>query len=335
MIKIIIFVNQLKLFYTGIFKMERKRFIKLVAGTTGMITLGSFNKITHLLDEEDKKLPVIFIGHGSPMNGIEDNNFSRRWKQIGEDISLPKTVLCISAHWLTNGTKITAMSQPQTIHDFGGFPKALFDIQYPAPGNPELAAETSKMIKKTSVDLDHEWGLDHGTWSVVKNMYPLANIPVLQLSIDYNQPLQYHYELAKELSALRKKGVLIIGSGNMIHNLRMVAWDKMNVPNYGYDWAIEMNTTFKKYITDRNHQALIEYQKMGASAMLAIPTPDHYIPLIYTLALQDNNDSVSFFNDELVAGSLNMTSVLISSDERNSSLKIPSNQKDSIVTDTI
>lgn len=315
--------------------MERKQFIKIIAGTTGMITLGSFNKITNLLEEQDEKLPVIFMGHGSPMNGIEDNEFSRRWAQIGKEISSPKAVLCISAHWLTSGTKITAMNLPPTIHDFGGFPQELFNVQYPAPGNPELAAETVKMIKKTTVGLDHEWGLDHGTWSVVKNMYPLANVPVLQLSIDYNQPLQYHYELAKELSALRKKGVLIIGSGNMVHNLRMVAWDKMNVPNYGYDWAIEMNSLFKKHITDKNHQALIEYQKMGASAMLAIPTPDHYIPLIYTLALQDKDDETSFFNDQLVAGSLNMTSVLISNKSGQTSIKKEVTQKDSIVSDSI
>jgi 4,5-DOPA dioxygenase extradiol len=315
--------------------MERKHFIKILAGTTGMITLGSFNKITDLLDEQDEKHPVIFMGHGSPMNGIEDNTFSKRWKEMGNEISSPKAVLCISAHWLTNGTKITAMNQPQTIHDFGGFPQALFDVQYPAPGNPNLAAETAKMIKKTSVVLDHEWGLDHGTWSVVKHMYPLANIPVLQLSIDYNQPLQYHYELAKELSDLRKKGVLIIGSGNMIHNLRMVAWDKMNVPNYGFDWAIEMNTTFKKYITDKNHQVLIDYQKMGPSAMLAIPTPDHYIPLIYALALQDKEDDVTFFNDELVAGSLNMTSVFISNKAMPTNHVKVLNQKDSSNLDTI
>ena len=315
--------------------MERKHFIKIIAGTTGMITLGSFNKITDLLEEQDEKLPVIFMGHGSPMNGIEDNTFSKRWKEMGKEISIPKAVLCISAHWLTNGTKITAMRHPQTIHDFGGFSQALFDVQYPAPGDPDLATETAKMITKTSVGLDHEWGLDHGTWSVVKNMYPLANIPVVQLSIDYNKPMQYHYEMAKELSDLRKKGVLIIGSGNMIHNLGMVAWDKMNVPNYGFDWAIEMNTTFKKYITDKNHQALIDYQKMGPSAMLAIPTPDHYIPLIYALALQDKEDNVTFFNDELVAGSLNMTSVFISNKAMPTNhVKVP-NQKDSSNLDTI
>ena len=291
--------------------MQRKQFLKILAGTTGMITLGSFSKITDMMDEEDEKLPVLFVGHGSPMNGIEDNDFSRRWAQLGKTITKPKAVLCISAHWLTRGTHITAMQSPRTIHDFGGFPKELFAVQYPAPGNPALAAETAKMIKKTSVGLDHEWGLDHGTWSIVKNMYPDADIPVLQLSIDYGQPMQYHYELAKELANLRKKGVLIIGSGNMVHNLGMVAWDKMNEPGYGFDWAIEMNASFKKHITDRNHQALIDYTKMGQAALLAIPTPDHYIPLLYTLALQEDKDHVSFFNDTAMAGSLTMTSVLI------------------------
>lgn len=292
--------------------MERKHFIKLIAGATGMITLGSFNKFSDMLEEQEFKHPVLFMGHGSPMNGIEDNIFSKRWAKMGEEIVLPKAVLCISAHWLTKGTHITAMDKPKTIHDFGGFPKELFAVQYPAPGNPELAKEAAGLVKKTSIGLDHDWGLDHGTWSVVKHMYPNANIPVLQLSIDYNQPMQYHYDLAKELAALRKKGVLIIGSGNMVHNLGMVAWDKLNDTNFGFDWAIEMNTKFKELITAKNHQSLIDYQKLGSSAMLAIPTPDHYIPLLYTLALQDDKDEVSFFNDNAVAGSLTMTSVKIS-----------------------
>lgn len=276
-----------------------------------MGTLGSFKKITEALEEEDEVLPVLFMGHGSPMNAIEDNEFSRRWASIGKDIRKPKAVICISAHWLTKGTHITAMEHPQTIHDFGGFPKTLFDVRYPAPGDPKLASETAKLIKSTQVGLDHDWGLDHGTWSVVKHMYPNADIPVLQLSIDYNQPAAYHYNLAKELSSLRKKGVLIIGSGNMVHNLGMIAWDKMNEPNYGYDWAIEMNETFKKLIADGNHQALIEYQKFGAAGRYAIPTPDHYYPLMYILGLIESRDSVQFFNDRLVAGSLTMTSVQV------------------------
>lgn len=276
-----------------------------------MVSLQSFRNFTEGLNEQDHKMPVLFIGHGSPMNGIEDNEFSRRWAQMGKEIPTPAAVLVVSAHWLTRGTHITAMAQPKTIHDFGGFPKALYDVQYPSPGSPELAIVTQQLITRTNVGLDHDWGLDHGAWTIIRHMYPSANIPVLQLSIDYHQPPQYHYELAKELAALRKKGVLIIGSGNMVHNLRMVAWDKADQPEYGYDWCIEMNTLFKKHISDGNHQALIDYEKMSKSARLAIPTPDHYYPLLYTLALQEKNDQPLFFNDKVVMGSLTMTSVKI------------------------
>jgi 4,5-DOPA dioxygenase extradiol len=259
--------------------------------------------------EEEEKLPVLFIGHGSPMNGIEDNEFSRTWSKFGNEIPKPKAVLVISAHWLTNGTHITAMNNPKTIHDFGGFPQALFDVHYPAKGNPELAKYTSELITSTSIGLDHDWGLDHGTWTVVRHMYPNADIPVLQLSIDYNKPAEYHYNLAKQLASLRKKGVLIIGSGNMIHNLRMVAWDKLSEAEYGFDWAIEMNTLFKEKIGNNDFKSLLDYEKLNKAAKLAIPTPDHYFPLIYAMALQDNSDEVRFFNDKLVGGSLNMTSV--------------------------
>lgn len=277
-----------------------------------MAGLGVITGLASSLSEDGNKMPVLFIGHGSPMNGIEDNIFSQYWQQLGKEIPMPKAVLCISAHWLTNGTHITAMSAPRTIHDFGGFPQALFDVQYPVPGNPELAKETAALITKANVGLDnHEWGLDHGTWTVVRRMYPDANIPVLQLSIDFGRSPQYHYELGKELSALRRKGVLIIGSGNMVHNLRMVAWDKMAEPNFGFDWALEMNDVFKKHITAKNHRALIDYQQLGSAAKLAIPTPDHYYPLLYTLGLQEDNDDIAFFNDQAVAGSLTMTSVKI------------------------
>lgn len=274
-----------------------------------MASLQPLYNWTQSLNEEEDKHPVLFIGHGSPMNGIEDNEFSRTWTKYGKEIPKPKAVLVISAHWLTKGTHITAMEHPKTIHDFGGFPQALFDVQYPAPGNPSLAKATSKLVTSTTVGLDHDWGLDHGTWSVVKHMYPDADIPVLQLSIDYNQPPQYHYDLAKQLKALRNKGVLIIGSGNMVHNLRMISWEKMQEANYGFDWAIEMNTIFKEKISKSDFQSLINYEKLGPAAKLAIPTPDHYYPLLYAMALQDNKDEISFFNDKMVGGSLNMTSV--------------------------
>ena len=271
-----------------------------------MNALTDLKNFSDTLPAQDRKMPALFIGHGSPMNGIEDNAFSQRWAAMGKEIPTPQAVLVISAHWLTRGTAITAMAQPQTIHDFGGFPQALFEVQYPAPGHPKLAEETAALIKKTKVQLDHDWGLDHGSWSVVKNMYPEANIPVLQLSIDYNKSAQYHYDLATELAALRKKGVLVIGSGNMVHNLRILDWNK---PDGGYDWADEMNATFKRLISENNHQALINFQDLGKAAALSIPTPDHYLPLLYTLGVKDKHDAVSFFNDKTTMGSISMTSV--------------------------
>lgn len=288
--------------------MQRKDFLQIMSGAFAFGALGTLNNLMDTLAETDSTMPVLFIGHGSPMNAIEDNEFSQYWKKLASEIERPKAVLCVSAHWLTKGTYITAMEKPSTIHDFGGFPQALFDVQYPAPGSPDLAKETAALFEKPKVELDHDWGLDHGTWSVVRQMYPEANIPVLQLSIDYNQPASYHYEIAKNLVSLRKKGVLIIGSGNMVHNLRMVAWDKLN-ESYGFDWAIEMNEIFKTKISSGDHQALIDYEKLNPAAKLAIPTPDHYYPLMYTLALKAEKDAISFFNDKPMAGSLTMTSV--------------------------
>lgn len=276
-----------------------------------MTTLSQFKSFTQGLPQNDYLMPVLFIGHGSPMNGIENTQFSRGWKKMAEEIPTPTAVLVVSAHWFTRGTQITAMDFPKTIHDFGGFPQALFDVQYNAPGNPVLAKETASMIVSTKVELDHDWGLDHGTWTVVRHMYPEANIPVLQLSIDYTKDPQFHYDLAKELYALRKKGVLIIGSGNMVHNLRMVAWDKLNEEQYGYDWAIQMNDQFKSLIESRDHSSLINYTRLGKEALLSIPTPEHYLPLLYTLGVGTEKDSISFFNDKAVGGSLTMTSVKI------------------------
>ena len=274
-----------------------------------MTTLPGFKEFTGNLPEKEYTMPVLFVGHGSPMNGIEDNEFSQRWKKMATEIPLPAAVLVVSAHWFSKGTKITAMDFPETIHDFGGFPPALFDVQYPAPGSPQLALETIELIHLAVVQPAHDWGLDHGTWTVVRHMYPQANIPVLQLSIDYTKQPRYHYELAKELQALRKKGVLIIGSGNMVHNLRMMSWDM--IKGGGYDWAIQMNDTFKNLILSGDHTRLINYETLGSEAKLAIPTPEHYLPILYTLGLQTNNDEISFFNDKAVGGSLTMTSVKI------------------------
>lgn len=273
----------------------------------------NYSEINQLMTfgENTPRMPVLFVGHGSPMNAIEENEFVEGWRNLGKSIPRPKAILCVSAHWETKGTLVTAFPKPQTIHDFGGFPKALFDVQYPAPGSPELANETKRIVTKTTVGLDEKWGLDHGAWSVIRRIYPEADIPVIEFSLDYTQGPQYHYELGKQLAALRNKGVLIIGSGNMVHNLRMVAWDKMNEPEYGFDWAIQANEKFKQLIQSGNHKELINYTSLGREVQLAVPTPDHYLPLLYALSLKEENEAVSFFNDKPVMGSLTMTSVKI------------------------
>ncbi len=274
-----------------------------------MTNLSQFKTFTSGLPIQENLMPVLFVGHGSPMNGIEDNEFSAKWASMAQNIPLPTAVLVVSAHWFTKGTHITAMDFPKTIHDFGGFPQELFDVDYPAPGNPELATEAAGLIHSIHVGLDHDWGLDHGAWTVVRHMYPEANIPVLQLSIDYTKDARYHYELAKELQLLRKKGVLILGSGNMVHNLRMMSWAMIN--GGGYDWALQMNDKFKSLILNNEHQPLMNYQSLGKEAMLAIPTPEHYLPLMYTLGLKNDNEEISLFNDKAVGGSLTMTSVKV------------------------
>ncbi|MBA3680210.1 MAG: 4,5-DOPA dioxygenase extradiol [Bacteroidetes bacterium] len=297
--------------------MDRKGFLKLLALfplSGAAMKLNELNKLTETFGST-VLMPALFIGHGNPMNALNDNEFVTGWKTVAKNLPKPKAILCISAHWETNGTFVTAMKMPRTIHDFGGFPKELFETIYPAPGTPEFALETKNTIKKTVVALDEKWGLDHGTWSILKPMFPNADVPVFQLSLDYNQAPQYHYELAKELASLRKKGVLIIGSGNMVHNLGMVKATSMTDldKEYGFDWAIEMNTIFKNKITAKDHKALINYEGLSKSAKLAVPTREHYLPLLYTLALQEKNETPKFFNDKVIAGSLTMTSVLLSS----------------------
>ncbi|RYZ20652.1 MAG: 4,5-DOPA dioxygenase extradiol [Chitinophagaceae bacterium] len=279
-----------------------------------MSTLHSFNRFTDSLQDTGTIMPLLFVGHGSPTNAIENNDFSREWQRLGRELPAPSAVLIVSAHWLTRGTAITAMPSPKTIHDFGGFQKELYDVQYPAPGSPLLAEEVKALVQGTDVHLDHDWGLDHGAWSIIKHLYPDARIPVLQLSIDATKGPAYHYELAKELAALRRKGVLILGSGNMVHNLRMLhlsgGMDSINT-EYGYDWAHELNTRFKDKIATGDHAPLIHYESLHDAARLAIPTPEHYLPLLYILGLQEKNDVPTFFNDKLVAGSLSMTSVML------------------------
>jgi len=292
--------------------MKRRAFLKTLALlplTAAAMKLKELNKISETFSNTTK-MPVLFLGHGSPMNAIEENEFVTGFRNIAKEIPKPNAILCISAHWETKGTFVTAMQNPPTIHDFGGFPKELFAVQYPAPGSPDLAQQTKSLITKTEVGLDDKWGLDHGAWSVIKHLYPNADIPVIQMSIDYSQSPQYHYELAQQIKSLREKGVLIIGSGNIVHNLRMVEWKRLN-DSFGYDWAIEANEKMKSFILSGDHKPLINFRSQGKSWDLAIPTPEHYLPLLYSLALQDKSEDVKLFNDKAVAGSLTMTSVKI------------------------
>ncbi len=277
--------------------------------TTHAMKVNTLQKLVEPLGKTSK-MPVLFLGHGSPMNAIEENEFVAGFRAIAKQIPTPNAILCISAHWETKGTFVTAMSHPPTIHDFGGFPKELFAVQYPAPGSPELAKETQALITNTSVGLDDKWGLDHGAWSVIKHLYPQANIPVIQMSIDHSQSALYHYELAQQIQSLRQKGVLIIGSGNMVHNLGKVAWARLN-ETFGYDWAMEASEKMKKYILAGDHTSLINFRKQGSAFDLAIPTPEHFLPLLYTLALQGSHEEVKLFNDKALAGSLTMTSLMI------------------------
>lgn len=258
-----------------------------------------------------EKMPVLFLGHGSPMNAIEENQFIQGFRHISQEIPKPNAILCISAHWFTNGTFVTAMQNPKTIHDFYGFPKELFDVNYSAPGSPELAKETAELLLPEIVEEDHSWGLDHGAWSVIKHLYPNAEIPVIQLSIDYTKPPQYHFDLAKKLQKLREKGILIIGSGNIVHNLRMIDWKNINTVGAGWDWAVEAREKTNNWLLDGNFQNLIDYQNQGIALQTAVPSPDHYLPLIYSLGLKEKSENLSLFNDELIGGSLSMTSVRI------------------------
>lgn len=273
------------------------------------MNLQELEKLTNSFDETPE-MPVLFLGHGSPMIALEENQFVKGFRDIVKNIPTPKAIVCISAHWETKGTFVTAMTTPSTIHDFGGFPQALHDVQYPAPGDPKLAHDIKNLIKSTEIGLTLDWGLDHGAWTVIKHMYPNANIPIIEFSLDYRRTPEQHYQLAEELKTLRKKGVLIIGSGNIVHNLRAVAWNRIN-DTFGFDWNLEVSDQIKKAILERNHSLLKNPYEQGEAFKMAIPTPEHYLPLLYTLALQNSKDEVSFFNDEPVAGSLSMTSLYI------------------------
>jgi len=292
--------------------MKRSQFLTTMAmmSMSTMMNLKNLHAWTEGLGHSEQ-MPTIFFGHGSPMNAIQDNVFTKAFRKVGQELTKPKAIICVSAHWETRGTKITAMQQPRTIHDFGGFPRVLHEVQYPANGDPAFAQETASLISMKEILLDHEWGLDHGTWSVLRHVYPDADIPVLQLSIDMNMSFADHFALAQELRQLRKKGILVIGSGNMVHNLGMVDWARLD-EQFAFDWALEASDIMKKFILDGNGKELLHLPSENTATSLAIPTPEHFIPLLYVMGMKDEKDEVSLFNDIPVAGSLTMTSVILS-----------------------
>jgi 4,5-DOPA dioxygenase extradiol len=260
--------------------------------------------------QQTERMPVMFLGHGNPMNALIENEFYKNFTRIGKEIPKPLAILCISAHWETNGTYVTAMEKPPTIHDFGGFPRKLFEMQYPAPGSPELARHTQSLVHSADIQLDYQWGLDHGAWTVLQPLFPNADVPVIQMSLNDEMSPQSHFDLACQLRPLRDKGVLIIGSGNMVHNLRRAAWDRIH-NEFGYDWALEAQEKMRNYILNNDTNKLINYHEEGSAFNLAIPTPEHYLPLLYVLALRETKDETEVFNDKAIAGSLTMTSVLV------------------------
>lgn len=289
--------------------MNRKHFLQLAGLSSISMAMKPISNLEKMMSafKNTPKMPVLFLGHGTPMNAIEENEYTLGFKKVAKNLPKPNAIICVSAHWLTRGTKITAMENPRTIHDFGGFPQELHDVNYPAKGNNELAKETQKLfLPDNKIELDHEWGLDHGTWSVLKHLYPNADIPVLQLSIDYYKSAEYHFELAKKLAKLRHKGVLIIGSGNIVHNLK-----RLDKNTSKYDWGNEAREKMNKLILDGNFKPLLDYKKLGKEVQLAIPTPDHYFPLIYTLGLKEKTDTIKLFNDSLQNPRISMTSLKI------------------------
>jgi 4,5-DOPA dioxygenase extradiol len=256
-----------------------------------------------------KSMPAIFFGHGNPMNALRRNAYTEGWAAIGAEIQRPRAVLCVSAHWYLPGTAVTAMQTPRTIHDFGGFPQELFEVKYPAQGDPEIASRVRDLLAPVPVGLDMRWGLDHGTWSVLCHVFPDADVPVVQLSIDATQPAAFHYELGKRLAPLRDEGILIIGSGNIVHNLHAYAWGRQAVEPL--NWAVRFETLARELLMTGNHKPLVEYEALGRDALLSAPTPDHYLPLLYVIALQREGDDVTFPVEGFDGGSISMLSVRI------------------------
>ena len=275
------------------------------AGDSPMAHASSLRQLSSAPDTE-ATMPVLFVGHGSPMNAIEDSEFSRAWAAAARSLPKPKAVLCISAHWETEGTRVTAMEHPRMIYDFYGFPPALYEKRYPAPGSPDLARTAQGLVQGNRIELDSDWGLDHGAWAVLCRMFPKADVPVVQLSLDSGKAPAFHYQLGRELKGLRKKGVLIIGSGNIVHNLGEIEW-----ADTAYDWALEFDARIKELILSGDHEAIIHYSRLGPSARLAVPTPEHFLPLLYVLGAQDESEQVEFFADKVTLGSMSMRSLRI------------------------
>ena len=254
-------------------------------------------------------IPAVFFGHGNPMNALLHNRYTEAWAKLGREIPRPKAILCVSAHWFLPETGVTISTAPRTVHDFGGFPAELYAVNYPAPGDPELARRVQTLLAPLPVKLDQSWGLDHGAWSVLRHVYPDADIPVVQLSIDERQPAAFHYEIGERLAPLREEGVLIAGSGNLVHNLHAYAWGRHIVEPY--DWAIRFERQTREMIGAREHAALLNYEALGRDAQLSIPTPDHYLPLLYAIAARQDRDEVSFPVEGVDGGSISMLSVQI------------------------
>ncbi|HET9365012.1 MAG TPA: 4,5-DOPA dioxygenase extradiol [Candidatus Angelobacter sp.] len=256
-----------------------------------------------------KPMPAIFIGHGNPMNALQRNPYTDSWSALGQSIPRPKAVLCVSAHWFAPGTGVTVTTAPRTIHDFGGFPRELYQVKYPAPGDPDLAHRVQKLLAPMPVTLDESWGLDHGTWAVLCHVYPQADVPVVQLSIDETQPPAFHYEIGLRLAPLRDEGVLILGSGNLVHNLHAYAWGRHVVEPF--DWAVRFEQEAREMLLAAEHRPLVDYEKLGRDALLSIPTPDHYLPLLYVIGARQTGEAVSFPVEGVDGGSISMLSVQV------------------------
>jgi 4,5-DOPA dioxygenase extradiol len=294
-----------KMTYTP--SMNRRRFLQQVGkGLGGMAITSVFGSKAFGGDNPPARMPALFIGHGSPMNAVEDSAFSRAWADVAARIPRPRAILCVSAHWQSKGTQTTAMEQPRTIHDFSGFPQELYAMRYPAPGSPDLAREVEELLSDDKVTLNTDWGLDHGTWAVLCRMWPKADIPVIQLSLDRGRTPGQHYKLGAKLKPLREKGVLVIGSGNMVHNLGLMEWT-----DEPFDWAARFDQKLKELIEARDHDALMNYPKLGPDAALAIPTNEHYLPLLYALALRNPDEPLKFFAEGVTLGSISMRSLQI------------------------